>query len=156
NEPTLLGGPRWIIHFPTKKHWRQPSKLEWVRQGLADLVRVIRDRGIRSIALPPLGCGSGRLEWNQVRREIEGALGALEGVDITVYEPSSEYVNAPKRHGVEELTIPRALIAELVRRYSVLGLECTNLEVQKLAWFLHRVTLATGLDDPLDLRFAAN
>lgn len=155
-ENKALFGPRWIIHFPTKKHWRQPSKLEWVRQGLADLTRVIREYRIRSIALPPLGCGNGRLEWSQVRREIEGALGDLEDVEVTVYEPTAEYVNAPKRHGVEELTAARALIAELVRRYSVLGLECTNLEVQKLAWFLQRMTGTLKLDDPLDLRFTAN
>ncbi len=53
-----LSGPQWVIHFPTKKHWRQPSRIEWIEQGLADLVRVIRDKGIRSIALPPLGCGN--------------------------------------------------------------------------------------------------
>ena len=65
-------------------------------------------------------------------------------------------MNAPKRHGVEELTPARALIAEIVRRYSVLGIECTNLEVQKLAWFLQRMIALLRLDDPLDLRFAAN
>jgi O-acetyl-ADP-ribose deacetylase (regulator of RNase III) len=54
-----LVGPRWIIHFPTKKHWRHRSRMEWVREGLRDLVRVVRENGIRSIALPPLGCGSG-------------------------------------------------------------------------------------------------
>jgi len=151
-----LFGPRWILHFPTKKHWRHPSKLEWIRQGLSDLKRVVREHEIRRIALPPLGCGNGGLQWAQVRREIEAALGDLTEVDIVVYEPTTEYVNAPKRHGADELTPARALIAELVRRYSVLGLECTNLEVQKLAWFLQRVIGAMKLPDPLDLRFAAN
>ena len=85
-----LFGPRWIVHFPTKKHWRFPSKLVWVRQGLEDLKRAIAQHGIRSIALPPLGCGNGRLEWTQVRREIEATLGDLENVDVTVYEPAAE------------------------------------------------------------------
>lgn len=151
-----LVGPRWILHFPTKKHWRNPSRLEWVREGLKDLVRVIREEGIRSIALPPLGCGSGGLDWPQVRREIEAALVDLPDVEVLVYEPVSTYQNAPKRAGVEELTPARALIAELVRRYSVLGLECTNLEVQKLAWFLHRMLGALRLSDPLNLEFVAN
>jgi len=155
-EHKALFGPRWIVHFPTKKHWRFPSKLDWVRRGLQDLKRVIPSHGIRSIALPPLGCGNGGLEWSQVRREIEIALGDLENVEVTVYEPTMDYVNAPKRHGVEELTPARALIAELVRRYSVLGIECTNLEVQKLAWFLQREIVNLRLDDPLDLRFVAN
>ena len=151
-----LAGPRWIINFPTKKHWRQPSRLEWIRAGLEDLVRVVQEQGIRSVALPPLGCGAGGLEWSQVRREIEAALASLEGVDVLVFEPIAAYQNAPKREGVEELTPARALIAELVRRYSVLGLECTNLEVQKLAWFLQRVIRAMGLESPLDLQFVAN
>jgi O-acetyl-ADP-ribose deacetylase (regulator of RNase III) len=151
-----LVGPRWIIHFPTKKHWRHPSRLEWVRDGLKDLVRVVRENGIRSVALPPLGCGNGGLEWGQVRREIEGALADLDDVEVIVYEPTSVYQNAPKRHGVEELTPARALIAELVRRYAVLGLECSNLEVQKLAWFLRRAIEDMRLDNPLQLRFVAN
>lgn len=151
-----LVGPRWIIHFPTKKHWRQPSRLEWVREGLKDLVRVVREHRIHSLAVPPLGCGNGGLEWTHVRREIEAALAELQDVDVIVYEPTSVYQNAPKRHGVEELTPARALIAELVRRYAVLGLECSNLEIHKLAWFLQRAIEALGLDNPLGLRFVAN
>jgi len=151
-----LSGPRWIIHFPTKTHWRYPSKMEWIRSGLQDLVGEVREHGIRSIALPPLGCGSGGLEWAQVRREIEVAFDGLPDVDVTVYEPSSAYLNAPKRAGVEELTPARALIAELVRRYSTVGLDCTNLEVQKLAWFLQRSILDLGIANPLRLNFKAN
>lgn len=151
-----LLGPRWIIHFPTKKHWRHPSKMEWVREGLRDLARVVTEKQIKSIALPPLGCGNGGLEWTQVRKEIELALAPLHGVDVIVYEPTHAYHNAPKREGLEELTPARALIAELVRRYGVLGLECSLLEVQKLAWFLQRVVAKLGVDDPLDLQFSAN
>lgn len=151
-----LVGPRWIINFPTKKNWRHPSKLEWIREGLRDLVRVIKQHNISSIALPPLGCGNGGLEWTQVRREIELALDGLPSVDVTVYEPSAAYLNAPKRSGVEQLTPARALIAELVRRYLVLGNDCTNLEVHKLAWFLWRSLGALRLDDPLKLAFKAD
>ena len=151
-----LIGPRWIIHFPTKKNWRQPSKLEWIRAGLKDLVRVVQREGIRSIALPPLGCGNGGLEWAHVRREIDAALGELADVDVTVFEPTPKYHNAPKRAGVDALTPARALIAELVRRYEVLGIECSVLEVQKLAWFLHRAIAHRALPDPLRLRFGAN
>ena len=151
-----LIGPRWIIHFPTKKHWHQPAKVEWVRTGLKDLVSVVRDKGIHSIAIPPLGCGNGGLEWSQVRPEIEAAAAQLPDVEVIVYEPTHEYQNAPNREGIEALTPARALIAELVRRYAVLGLECTNLEVQKLAWFLSREIEESNLQDPLDLRFVAN
>lgn len=148
--------PRWIVHFPTKRHWRNPSKLEWVRGGLDDLVPVVRELGIRSIALPPLGCGNGGLDWEQVRPLIEEAFAALPDVEVIVYEPTAAYQNAPKKTGVEKLTPARVLVAELVRRYSVLGIDCTILEVQKLAYFLQRTIHRLGLPDPLDLRFTAD
>jgi len=153
--PSLLK-PHWIIHFPTKKNWRKPSELAWIREGLKDLVRVVKRERITSIALPPLGCGNGGLEWTQVRREIEGAFTELPDVDIMVFEPTGQYHNAPKRAGVEELTPPRALIAELVRRYSILGIECSVLEVQKLAWFLVRAIERLDLPNDMALNFAAN
>lgn len=155
-ENLALEGPRWIINFPTKKHWRQPSKLEWIVEGLKDLRRVVEQNGIRSIALPPLGCGNGGLEWDRVRPQIESALGELRNVEILVYEPTLKYQNVAKRTGVTKLTPARALIAEIVRRYWVLGIECTYLEVQKLGWFLERSVRELGLNDPLDLRFSAD
>ncbi len=151
-----LVGPRWIINFPTKEHWRGRSREEWIREGLADLRRVIQENRIQSIALPPLGCGNGGLEWSAVRPLIEDALGGFEGVDVVVYEPTRRYQNVAKRTGVEKLTPARALIAELVRRYWILGFECSMLEIHKLAWFLERDVTALGLDNPLDLRFAAD
>jgi len=151
-----LDGPRWIINFPTKKHWRQPTQLEWIESGLAALKDVIREKRIYSIALPPLGCGNGGLDWNDVRSRIEAALSEVEGVEIVVYEPTAKYQNVAKKKGIEALTPARALIAELVRRYWVLGIECTLVETQKLAWCLERTISRMGLPDPLDLRFEAN
>ncbi len=151
-----LNGPRWIIHFPTKRHWRHPSRLEWVEEGLQDLVRVVQQEGIRSIALPPLGCGNGGLNWSEVRDLIEAAFRDVFDVRVVVYEPSPAFSTAPKTRGVDKLTPSRALIAELVRQYSILGLGCTNLEVHKLAWFLQRAIRACGLNDPTKLRFTAN
>lgn len=155
-ENDSLVGPRWIIHFPTKRHWRNPARQEWVRDGLTDLARVVRELGIGSIAVPPLGCGNGGLAWRSVKAEIEAALGGLTGVRVLVYEPTAEYQPAPKQRGTEKLTPSRALIVELVRRYSVLGLGCSNLEVQKLAWFLQRSIEGYGLASPLKLRFVAD
>ena len=151
-----LLGPRWIINFPTKKHWRHPSRMEWITEGLRDLHRVILEKGIKSIAIPPLGSGNGGLDWQTVRQQIQGALSDLEGVEIIVYEPTSKYQNVAKKAGVKKLTPARALIAELVRRYWVLGIECTLLEIQKLAWFLERSIEKMSPDNPLDLRFEAN
>ncbi|MFH1497185.1 MAG: macro domain-containing protein [Verrucomicrobiota bacterium] len=151
-----LEGPRWIINFPTKKHWRQPTKLEWVESGLVALQQVIREKNIRSIGLPPLGCGNGGLDWSIVRPKIESALADLPDVDVVVYEPTAKYQNVAKKKGVDKLTPARALIAEMVRRYWVLGIECTLIETQKLAWCLERTIKRLQLPDPLDLRFEAN
>lgn len=93
--------PRYIINFPTKRHWRQPSRIEWVRTGLRDLVQVIRERGIRSVAIPPLGCGNGGLEWAEVKREIQLVGADLPEVDLIVYEPAPAYQNAPKPVGLK-------------------------------------------------------
>jgi len=152
----VLGGPRWVINFPTKQNWRNPTKLEWVETGLAALKDEIVHRDIRSLAVPPLGCGNGGLDWSVVRPMIEESLADLEGVEVVVYEPTAKYQNVAKKMGVEKLTPARALIAEAVRRYWVLGIECTLVETQKLAWFLERVIERMGLENPLDLCFKAN
>lgn len=151
-----LFGPRWIINFPTKTHWRVKTRIEWVEEGLKDLVRVIREKGIRSIAIPPLGCGNGGLDWREVRPLIVSALEEVEGLDAIVYEPTIKYQNVAKRKGVEKLTPARALVAEMVRRYCLLGIECSILEVQKLAWFIERGVQRLQVEDPLRFRFEAN
>jgi O-acetyl-ADP-ribose deacetylase (regulator of RNase III) len=152
----LVGGPKWIINFPTKKHWRNPSKMDWIKDGLQDLVRFIREHKIKSIALPPLGSGNGGLDWKEVRPIIEATLGSLQDVDVLVFEPTARYQNVAKPAGVEKLTAARALVAELVRRYSVLGFECTMLEIYKLAYLLQREIVSSGQESPLKLAFQAD
>lgn len=152
----LTGGPRWILNFPTKRHWRHRTRIEWIEEGLRDLRRVIAEKEIRSVAVPPLGCGAGGLRWHDVRPLIERVLGDLEGVEVQIYEPTSRYQNVAKRQGVEKLTPARALVAELVRRYWVLGIQCSLLEIQKLTYFLDRVIGELGMEDPLRLKFEAN
>ena len=154
-EVTEITGPRWIVNFPTKQHWRAPSRMEWIVEGLQDLRRFLLDNQVKSIAIPPLGAGNGGLEWLSVRVQIEQILGDLD-VEILVFEPTQKYQNVAKRSGVEELTPARALIAELVRIYWVLGMECSLLEIQKLAWFLERTIDQLALDNPLKLSFEAN
>lgn len=151
-----LSGPKWIINFPTKDHWRHPSRLEWIEEGLRDLVRVVRQMNIRSLALPPLGCGNGGLNWRDVRPLIERAAAEIPDVEIIAFEPTAKYQNVAKREGVKRLTVARALIAEAVRRYWVLGIECTLLEVHKLAWFLDRSIRLRGLNNVLKLQFRAD
>ena len=151
-----LMGPRWIVNFPTKKHWRHPSKMEWIVDGLQDLKRFIVENNVESIAIPPLGAGNGGLSWPAVKEQIELALSDLTGVEIVIYEPMAKYQNVAKSKGVEKLTPTKALIVELVRRYWVLGMECSLLEIQKMAWVLERVIEQQGIKNPLDLRFKAH
>ncbi len=141
--------PRYIINFPTKRHWRGPARLEDIQAGLADLVHVIQERGIRSIAIPPLGCGFGGLDWSEVRPLILAALGDLPQVQALVYPPSG----APAAGQIQiathrpSLTIGRAAIIDLMNRYALPGYRLTHLEIQKLAYFLQ------AADEPLRLNY---
>jgi len=111
---------------------------------------------IRSVAIPPLGSGNGGLDWSDVRPLIESALDNLADVNVVVYEPTAKYQNVMKGKGVENLTPARAMIAEMIRRYGVLGLECSILEVQKIAWVLTRTLARLKIKDPLKLEFKAD
>jgi O-acetyl-ADP-ribose deacetylase (regulator of RNase III) len=148
-------GPRFIINFATKKHWRNPSRLEWIKQGLVALKGEIEARGIRSIAIPPLGAGSGGLDWRDVKPLIADTLSDLD-CEVIVYEPTDVYQNVVKRHGVEKLTPARGLMAEMIRRYEVLGFDCSMLEAHKLAWFLSGAVQLLNLPNPIADDFAAN
>lgn len=151
-----LMGPRWVVNFPTKQHWRGDSKMEWIESGLEDLRRFLLENQVKSIAIPPLGSGNGGLDWQAVKPKIEQALADLTQVEILVYEPTKKYQNVAKTVGVKALTPARALIAELIRRYWILGMECSLLEIQKLAWFLQRVIVRNHLKNELNLKFEAN
>jgi len=79
--------PRLVINFPTKRHWKGKSKLEDIEAGLKALVELVRARHIHSIAVPPLGCGLGGLDWEEVRPRIEQAFADLAEVRVLVFEP---------------------------------------------------------------------
>lgn len=79
--------PRFIINFPTKAHWRQPSKLEYIVAGLADLVTTTKRLGISSLALPALGCGLGGLQWTDVKPLIEAAFNQQPAVRVVLFGP---------------------------------------------------------------------
>lgn len=151
-----LLGVTWIINFPTKEHWRNNSKMEWIETGLQDLRMFIIKNNIKSIAIPPLGAGNGGLNWQEVRPKIVEALQDLEDVDIFIYEPTTQYQNIKKKIGVSSLTPARALVLELIRRYLIIGMDCSQVEVQKLVYMLSRSIDSKKLDDPFGLDFAVN
>lgn len=82
-----LNSPRYIINFPTKRHWKDKSRIEDIKCGLTALEVEIESRGIESIAIPPLGCGLGGLDWAEVRPLIEEAIGSIPGIRAVVFEP---------------------------------------------------------------------
>ena len=151
-----LMGPRWIVNFPTKQHWRANSSMEWIEDGLQDLRRFLIEEKVQSVAIPPLGAGNGGLNWPEVRAQIESTLGDLQDTEILIYEPTEKYQNVAKNTGVKKLTPARAMIAELIRRYWVLGIECSLLEIQKLAWLLQRTIEQLKQEDVLKLQFEAH
>ena len=104
-ETGSLTNPRFIINFPTKRHWREGSRIQDIEAGLNDLVKVIRERHIRSIAVPPLGSGLGGLAWSDVRLRIEKALRSLNLLDAIIFEPlvAPEAMNVVLAHGVSEM-----------------------------------------------------
>ena len=144
-----LNEPKFIINFPTKRHWREKSKLEYVQSGLKDLVRIIKDLNIASIAIPPLGCGNGGLDWEEVRPLIIGALQEIPEVDATIFEPAPFDPDQIKVAGPKpRLTANRASLLKLIDEYLSLGnFTLSKLEIQKLLYFLQ----ACG--QPLTLRF---
>lgn len=139
----LLSTPRYIINFPTKKHWRNPSKLEYIKAGLEDLVARVKELGIRSVAIPPLGAGNGGLDWLQVRPLIVDAFMALPEVQVLLFEPQPEVVHALQAPLEKpKLTVGRAALIKLFTLYTALGESIGRLEAQKLAYFLQE----SGLD----------
>ena len=150
-ETRLLHGPKYVINFPTKRHWRGRSRLEDIGDGLVALVEEVRTRNIRSIAVPPLGCGNGGLDWRIVRPLIEEALRPLESVRVVLYEPAGtpEARSMPVRTAPPGMTVARALFVQVMNQYLTLSYRLTLLEIQKLAYFLQEA------GEPLRLRYEA-
>ena len=150
-ETQQLTKPRFIVNFPTKRHWRGKSRIEDIDAGLADLVEVIRGKGIRSIAIPPLGSGLGGLDWNDVRPRIERALAGLPDVQVLVFEPKGAPANDKMAHvrEVPKMTAGRAALVELMQRYlgGLLDPFVSLLEVHKLMYFMQEA------GEPLQLKY---
>jgi O-acetyl-ADP-ribose deacetylase (regulator of RNase III) len=150
-ETRRLGLPRYIVNFPTKRHWRGKSRLEDIESGLQALVSEVRSRGIRSIAIPPLGAGLGGLDWDDVRPRIAAAFGALPDVRVRVYEPKGAPQADTMRHSraVPNMTAGRAALVELMDRYmrGLLDTTITLLEVHKLMYFMQEA------GEPLRLKY---
>lgn len=129
--------PRYVINFPTKRHWKGKSRIEDIDSGLIALAREVRERRIKSIAIPPLGSGLGGLDWNEVRPRIEAALRDIPDLDVLIYQPNGapEVVKAQE---VPKMTPGRASLVTLMHRYlqGLMDPYVTLIEVQKLMYFM--------------------
>ena len=133
-----LATPKFVINFPTKDHWRGKSRIEYIEDGLHDLVRVIDKLQIKSIAIPPLGCGNGGLEWEPVKLLIEEAFANLPDVEVRLFVPT--WTPSAKDMQVKtsrpKMSSGRAAILKLLETYRALNYGLSKIEVQKLAYFL--------------------
>lgn len=150
-ETGRIVNPRYIINFPTKRHWRGKALIEDIRSGLRALVSDVRRLGIHSIAVPPLGCGNGGLDWRDVRPLIESAFADLLDVNVQMFSP----MGAPAAKAMPvntrkpAMTVSRALFIRAMHQYEALSYRLTLLEIQKLMYFLQEA------GEPLRLRFQA-
>ncbi len=151
SETGQLTNPRYIINFPTKRHWRGKSRMEDIDSGLAALAAEIRSRNIRSIAIPPLGSGLGGLDWSEVRPRIEATLRGFSDLKVVIFvprdAPAEESVNRSTE--VPKMSAGRAALVGLMHRYlaGLLDPFVTLLEVHKLMYFMQVA------DEPLKLSF---
>ncbi len=143
--------PKLIINFPTKRHWRGKSRMEDVREGLKDLVRVLREYKVKSVAVPPLGCGLGGLNWSEVRPMIEQALASLPELQVHLYPPEGapEAGDMVIRTRAPKMTLGRAALLALMGSYlrSLMDDSVSLLEIHKLMYFLQEA------GQPLNLRY---
>jgi len=150
-ETGRLTNPRFIINFPTKRHWRSKSRIEDIEAGLQALREEIIVRRIQSVALPPLGVGLGGLDWKEVRPLIENIFKDLKGVRVVVYEPLGKepLPRSVRRGSPPKMTLGRAILINLIDKYlkGLLVPSITLLEVHKLMYF------AQEAGQPLKLRY---
>ncbi len=143
--------PRFIINFPTKRHWKGKSRIEDIKSGLADLISVIQQQHIRSVAIPPLGCGLGGLNWEEVRPLIIEAFQSVPEVAVFLFEPAGAPQAAAmiRENKVPNMTVGRAALLGLMRRYlaAVMDPTVTLLEVHKLMYFMQEA------GEPLRLKY---
>ena len=144
-----LINPKHIINFPTKKHWRTKSRLSEIESGLDSLVEVISQLNVRSVALPPLGCGFGGLKWSEVEPLIKQKMGTIPEVTVLLFAPHGAPKPDAMRVGTKrpKMTRGRALLIKLLDLYGEQGYRHSLLEIQKLAYFLQEA------GEPLKLNF---
>jgi len=149
-ESSLLGGKKTIINFPTKTDWRKPSEYEYIELGLRDLVEIIKEKKIKSVAIPPLGAGNGGLDWNRVKTLMEQYLKDID-CTIFIYQPNSIVLEVLKKERVK-LTPARAMLLSVLFDLVKNGEFVSEFTSEKIAYFLQRF----GAQEEFKLEFQPN
>ena len=149
-ESSLLGGKKTIINFPTKTDWRKPSEYEYIELGLRDLVEIINEKKIKSVAIPPLGAGNGGLDWNRVKTLMEQYLKDIDST-IFIYQPNSTVLEVLKKERVK-LTPARAMLLSVLFDLVKNGEFVSEFTSEKIAYFLQRF----GAKEEFKLEFQPN
>lgn len=149
-EETLLLGKKIIINFPTKTSWRKPSEYSYIEDGLKNLVSIIAEKDIKSIAIPPLGAGNGGLDWFRVKKMLEQYLSDVD-CDIQIFEPSTAIKEALKKERVS-LTPARAMLLSVLFELIKNGEFISEFSAEKIAYFLQKF----GAKDTLKLEYKQN
>ena len=134
-----LQGQKIIVNFPTKEEWYKNSQYKWIEEGLEDLVNVIHELKIKSISIPPLGCGNGGLQWEKVKDLMIHYLGNLAEVEVLVYEPNAQIKNILQKENSKKevkLTPARAMLLFALFKFEKYGEYSTVFTANKLAYFL--------------------
>ena len=135
-EESLLYGKKQIINLPTKTDWRKPSEYSYIEAGLKELAREIKEKNIKSVAIPPLGAGNGGLDWERVKKLIELNLNGLES-DIYIYQPNNAVAEVLKKERVK-LTPARAMLLSVLFELVKNGEFVSEFAAEKVAYFLQR------------------
>jgi len=135
-DSNLISGEKYIINFPTKTDWRKPSEYSYIDAGLDDLIRVLDEYKVKSVAIPPLGAGNGGLEWERVKKIIEGKLMNID-VDVKVYEPT-QYIKEKMEAERIRLTDARALLLYVLYDLVSNGEYVSEFSSEKVCYFLQR------------------
>jgi len=135
--------PRYLVNFPTKNHWREKSKLSYIDEGLDDFVKQLIKFDIKSVALPPLGCGNGGLPWDDVRALIEEKLSSVDGIDFIVYGSKSSASKPEYEIQTHKMTRERAILIKTIGEFEkFFGGYLTRISLQKIVYFLQAMGLS--------------
>ncbi|NJN27957.1 MAG: macro domain-containing protein [Cyclobacteriaceae bacterium] len=141
HDELTINGQKTIINFPTKEQWVRKSQYKFIEDGLQDLVNVIRNRNLKSVAIPPLGAGNGGPSWSRVKMLMTQYLSELKDVELYIYEPNAEIKKILQKENQRKdikLIPARAMLLYSLFKYERFGEHYTVFTANKIMYFLQQ------------------